>query len=363
MNAVVAAAIGGKPLCGVIRGGSAAGLRLRVAPPGRLLLAVALSLGSGVAMLDCSSAHAAEPAQRVVRLGFVHPQSPSNTLRGVAAFWERLHELGYVEGQNLVAEVRWAEGRNERLPALMKEMVVSKVDLIVTYGTPAAIAAKNATSTIPIVIAALGDPVGTGLAASLARPGGNLTGMSMGYGEGMAGKWLELLQETVPRLFSVAVIANTDNPIARNSARDLEAIAPTRRVKLRLIEVREPGALDRAFEQAGRKAQAVLILPDPMLAAHRREVTALAAKYRLPAMYYLRDYVEAGGLIAYAPDLGAMSRRAADYVVKILEGAKPGDLPIEQPTKFELVVNLKTAKALGITIPESILLRADEVIR
>jgi len=321
-----------------------------------------LSLGA-TAILASQLVLAADPARDVVHLGFVQPQSPSNDLRGVSAFWERLRELGYVEGKNLLVERRSAEGRNERLPALMNEMAADKVDVVVTYGTPAAIAAKNATSTIPIVVAALGDPVGTGLAGSLARPGGNLTGLSMGYSEGMAGKWLELLQEVVPHASVIAVIANTNNPVARDAVKDLETIAPIRRAKLRLVEVHEPTALDRAFQQAKRKALAVLILPDPMLAAHRREVTALAAKYRLPAMYYLGDYVEAGGLIAYAPDFSAMCRRAADYVDKILKGAKPADLPIEQPTKFELVVNLKTAKALGITIPESILLRADEVIR
>ena len=321
------------------------------------------ALATTLAVLGAQLAHAADPAPEVVRLGYVQPQSLSNALRGMTVFWERLRQLGYVEGKNLVITSRSAEGQNERLPGLMNELVAAKVDVIVTYGTPAAIAAKNATSTIPIVVAALGDPVGTGLAASLGRPGANLTGLSMGFGEGMAGKWLELLQETVPRLSTVAVIANTDNPIAKDSAKELEAIAPVRRPKLRFIEVHDPEALDRAFQQARRKAQAVLILPDPMLAAHRQEVTALAAKYRLPAMYYLRDYVEAGGLIAYAPDFSAMCRRAAEYVDKILRGAKPGDLPIEQPTKFELVINLKTAKALGITIPDSILLRADMVVR
>ena len=320
-------------------------------------------VGLTATVLGSAFAHAADPAPELVRLGYVQPQSPSNALRGVTALWERLRELGYAEGKNLIITSRSAEGRNDRLPGLMNELVAAKVDVIVTYGTPAAIAAKNATTTIPIVVAALGDPVGTGLAASLGRPGGNLTGLSMGFGEGMAGKWLELLQETVPRLSTVAVIANTDNPIARDSAKELEAIAPARRPKLQFINVNDPAALDRAFQQARRKAQAVLILPDPMLAAHRQEVTALAAKYRLPAMYYLRDYVEAGGLIAYAPDFSAMCRRAAEYVDKILRGAKPGDLPIEQPTKFELVVNLKTAKALGITIPDSILLRADMVVR
>jgi putative ABC transport system substrate-binding protein len=318
---------------------------------------------AAAAVLAPPLSRAAEPSQRVVRVGFVHTASPSTATGGVTAFWERLRELGYVEGENLVVEARWAEGRYDRLPALMAEVVGRKVDVLVTFSTPAAIAAKNATTTIPIVDASMADPVRAGLVASLAHPGGNLTGLSNGWGEGMAGKWFELLQETVPRLSAVAVIANPDNPLNRDFAKDLQAIAPTRGLKLRLIEVREPGALDRAFVQAGRKAQAVLVLPDAIFSVHRGRVTALAAKHKLPTMYYVRDFVDAGGLMAYAPDQVAMFRRAADYVDKILRGANPGDLPIEQPTKYLLVVNLKTAKALGVTIPDSILLRADEVIR
>jgi putative ABC transport system substrate-binding protein len=179
----------------------------------------------------------------------------------------------------------------------------------------------------------------------------------------MVGKWLELLQETVPRLSTVAVIENPETSVAQGMVKELAGLAHTRRLKLRLIEVREPAGLERAFEQAGRNAQAVLVLPSPVISAHRGQVTALAAKHRLPTVYPLRDYVDAGGLMAYGPDLAVQYRRGAEYVDKILKGAKPGDLPIEQPTKFELVVNLKTAKALGITIPESILLRADEMIR
>jgi putative ABC transport system substrate-binding protein len=305
----------------------------------------------------------AEPTQRVVGVGFVSPFSPSTSPRGVRAFRERLTELGYVEGQNVVIETRWAEGRYDRLPALMAEVVARKVDVLVTYGTPAAIAAKKATSTVPIVVAIMGDPVGSGVAASLAHPGGNLTGLSQGWDEGIAGKWLELLQETVPRLSTIAVVANPDNPLARELARKLEAIAPTRGLKLQLFEVRAPGVLAGVFERAGRKAQAVLVLPDPIITASREQITALAAKHRLPGMYSVRDFVDVGGLMAYSTDTVVMFRRAADYVDKILKGAKPGDLPIEQPTQYELVINLKTAKALSITIPESILLRADEVIR
>jgi len=280
---------------------------------------------------------AQEPAQKVVRLGFVDPFSASSGLRGVDGFWQRLQELGWAKGQNLVIEARWADGQIDRLPALMREVLARQVDILVTNTTPSAVAAKNATSTVPIVGVGMGDPIRTGLATSLARPGGNVTGLSAGLAEGMGGKWLELL------------------------GRELQAIASTRGLKLRLIEVREPGALRNAFEQAGRKAQAVLVLPGQF--EQRWEITALAAKHRLPAIYSVREYVDAGGLMAYTPDFAVMWRRAADYVDKILRGAQPAELPIEQPTKFELFVNLKTAKTLGITIPESILLRADEVIR
>lgn len=327
------------------------------------LLALALSFAPGIAALGSPLARAAEPAPRVVRLGFVGPASPSSSVRAVTQFWERLRELGYVEGRNLVIEARWAEGRYDRLPELMAEVIGRKVDVLVTYSTPAAVAAKNATSTIPIVAVAMGDPIGSRLVASLARPGGNLTGLSMGWTEGITTKWLELLQETVPRLSTVVVFENPDNPVSRDQVKELQAIAPTRGLKLRLIEVREPGALDRAFGQAGQKAQGVLVLPDPVIAALRGQLTALAAKHRLPTIYYVRDFVDAGGLMAYGPDFGVQFRRAAEYVDKILKGALPADLPIEQPTQWTLVVNLKVARALGLTIPQSIRVRADEVIR
>jgi putative ABC transport system substrate-binding protein len=308
--------------------------------------------------------YAEEPAQKVVRVGLVHPQSPSTAVRGVSAFWERLRELGYVEGQNFVIEERWANGQLDRLPTLVAEVIAGKVDVLVTFGTQAAVAAKKASSTTPIVGVAMGEPVRTGLVASFARPGSNLTGTSVGWADGIGGKWLELLQETVPRLSTIAVIANLDAAIiARDLMKELGAVAPTRGLKLLLIEVREPGALDRVFDQAARKAQAVLVLPAPLISAQRGRVTALAAKHRLPAMYYLRDFVEVGGLMAYAPDLTIQFQRAADYVDKVLKGTRPADLPIEQPTQWTLVVNLKVARALGLKIPESILLRADEILQ
>jgi putative ABC transport system substrate-binding protein len=307
--------------------------------------------------------HAADLSKQVVRVGLVHPQSPSTATRGLNAFWERLRELGYVEGQNLVVEARWANGQLDQMPALTGELIARKVDVLVTYGTQGAIAAKNATRTIPIVGVSMGEPLRTGLVTSLAQPEANLTGTSVGWAEGVGGKWLELLQEVLPRLSTVAVIANLDNAIARDLLKELEATAPTRGLKLELVEIQDPSTLDRAFERAQRKAQAALLLPATILSARRMQITALAAKHRLPTMYYLRDYVEAGGLMAYAPDLTVQFRRAADYVDKILKGARPSELPIEQPTTWTLVVNLKVARALKLKMPESILLRADEVLQ
>jgi putative ABC transport system substrate-binding protein len=314
------------------------------------------------ALLAPPVASADDPSPRVARVGFVAPLSPSTLSAAEAAFWERLHELGWVEGRNLVIEQRSAGGRLEKLPALMAEVIDRKVDVLVTYGVPGGIAAKKATSTIPIVDAITNDPVRSGLVASLARPGGNLTGLSA-WEPAISGKMLELLQETVPRLSTVAVIVNPNNPMARDTAKDLEALASARGLKLHIIELRGPEELDRVFAQARRRARAAVVIGEPITIEHQGRVTALAAKHRLPAIYLDRHYVEAGGLMTYGPDLAAMWGRAAEYVDKILRGARPEDLPIEQPTRYVLSVNLKTAKALGITIPESILLRADEVIR
>ena len=238
----------------------------------------------------------------MARLGFVSPQSPSTQLRGAGVFWEHLHELGYVEGKNLIIEARWAKDQYDRLPALVAEVLGRKVDVLVTVATRATIVAQKATSTVPIVGMGLAEPLRAGLAPSLAHPSGNLTGLSLGYTEG------------IPRLSSVAVILNPDNSPARELASELQAIAPGRGVRLRVVEVRNPGALEHAFAQLGRKVRAVLVLPDPILATHRGRVTTLAAKYRLPTIYYVRDFVDAGGLIAYGPDFDMMFRRAAGCV-------------------------------------------------
>jgi putative ABC transport system substrate-binding protein len=308
-------------------------------------------------------ARAAEPTERLVRVGYVGGESPSTFARGVPDFWWRLRELGWVQSRNLIQEERWAEGRIDRLPALMAEMVERKVDVLVTASTPAAVAAKNATSTIPIVVAAMSDPVGAGVATSLARPGGNLTGLSLQMTEGIPGKWLELLQETAPRVSTVAVIGNPDSPLFRLVRKPLDAAAAARGMKLRYFEVREPEELKHAFSQARRGAHAALVIPDPLMFQYQRRVTELAANHHLPVMYGAPEFADADGLIAYGLNRTVLFRRAAEYVDKILRGAKPSELPIEEPTQYLLVVNLKAAKALGLTIPESILLRADEVVR
>ena len=305
-------------------------------------------------------AHAAEPAEKIVRVGFVGTESQS---RGVPAFWEHLRELGWVEGKNLAIEAREAEGKTERLPALMNEVIAQKVDVLFTYGTPAAVAAKRATSTVPIVAAMMGDPLGTGLAASLAWPGGNLTGISLAFAEGFSGKWLEMLHETVPRMTTVAVIGNPASPLVKTLRNELEGLARSRRLAMRFIEVRDVEGLDRAFARARREAQGAIVLGDPLTLHHWQRILSLAAKHRVPSMYTHPESAEFGGLMAYGVASVVVFRRAAEYVDEILRGRKPAHLPIEQPTRFKLVINLKTARTLGLTFPESILTRADEVIK
>ena len=321
------------------------------------------SIAAIVCVLLCSAlAHADEPSTRQVRVGFVGTTSPATFPSSISAFWERLRELGYVEGKNLIVETRWANGDLGRLPTLMAEMVERKVDVIVTWGTPAAIAAKRATSTIPIVNTGMGDPVATGLVASLARPGGNLTGFSAGWTD-IRGKWLELLQESIPKLSTIAIVANPDNELNRKQAQDLDALASERGLKLVPFYARNADELAKAVEQARRGAQALIVFSDPVTMANQQRIIALAGKYKLPTMYLLRDAVAGGGLMAYGPDLKIVYRRSADYVDRILKGARAGDLPVEQPTEDILAVNLKTAKSLGLSIPQSVLVRADEIVR
>jgi putative ABC transport system substrate-binding protein len=274
---------------------------------------------------------------------------------------QRLRELGWIEDRTIAIEVRWAEGRTERFGEIAAEFVRLKVDVIVTAGTASVIAAKQATSVIPIVFASAGDPLGTGLVASLARPGGNITGLSALLRD-TATKRFELLREVVPNLRRLAIIANVDNPATVLETRELQATAPTLGLEVAAFEIRRAEDIAPAFEALKGRADALYVAPEPLVNTNRVRINTLALGARLPTMHGLREYVEAGGLMSYGPSVPDQYRRAADYVDKILRGAKPADIPVEQPTKFDLFINVTTAKALGLTIPPSLLARADEVI-
>jgi putative tryptophan/tyrosine transport system substrate-binding protein len=307
--------------------------------------------------------------------GGAHAQQPTSPRRiGVLqgaewfeaqkqAFRQGLLDAGYSEGRDVVIEWRSPRGDYARIPALVADLVQRKVDVMVVTSTPEAQAAKRATSTIPIVMAGITDPVGSGLVASLAHPGGNITGPSMMYAD-ISSKRLQLLKEAIPRLTRVAVMWNPDTPPHTKVVGELKAAAPSLSIELSFVSVRAPEEIDPAFAAITRaRAQALYVPDDAFFWAHRATLLKLGSKARLPVIYWQREVAHEGGLMSYGPDVRDMSRLSAQYVGRILKGAKPGDLPIEQPTQFELVVNLKTAKSLGITIPESILLRADEVIR
>ena len=319
-------------------------------------LLVALALGLIATPLPTQ---AQEPA-KVPRLGFL-ATGPSPR---VEAFWQALRQLGYVEGQNIAIERRFSENKIDRLPALAAELVRLKVDVIVAPDPPAASAARNATRTIPIVMRSSSDPVEAGLVASIARPGGNITGV-YSIAEELVGKRLELLKAVVPRVSRVAVLWDPDFPASARWFREAEVAARSLGVQLQSLEVRCPNPdYESAFGVATRgHAGALITLRNPPIVFHQRRIVNLATKSRLPAIYDDREFVESGGLMSYGANLADMYRRAATYVDKILKGAKPADLPVEQPTRFELVINLKTAKALGLTIPRSILVRADQVIQ
>jgi putative tryptophan/tyrosine transport system substrate-binding protein len=274
---------------------------------------------------------------------------------------ERLRELGWFEGRTVTIEVRWAEGRNERLAEIVTEFVRLKVDVIVTHSAAPVLAAKQATSVIPIVFAVAGDPVSTGLVASLPRPGGNVTGLSVQQTD-LAGKRLELLRELVPNLRRLAIMANVDAPATVQEMGEIQAAASTLGLEAARLEIRQAGDIAPAFEALKGRADALYVCNDPLLSTNRIRINSLALSARLPTMHGFREHVEAGGLLCYGPNFPDLFRRAADYADKILRGANPADIPVEQPTKFELVFNVKTAKALGLTIPPALLARADEVI-
>jgi len=306
----------------------------------------------------------AQPVAKVPRVGWLSPGSATSDEAFLRSFHEGLRELGWMPGRNIAIEPRWAEGKFERLPELAAELVALKVDLIVASVTQASLAAKRATATIPIVMVGVGDPLGSSLVDSLARPSGNVTGPSSMLAEASR-KQLALLKDAVPQVSVVAVLWNPANPVWQAAAlRETEVAANAMGLRLQLVEARGPEEFERAFAAITLERAGALFVPaDIIFVRHAKQMADLATKHRLPTMFGFREHVEAGGLMSYAADFAIMFRRAATFVDKILKGAKPSDLPVEQPTKFELAINLTTAKALGLTIPQSLLLRADEVIQ
>ena len=303
----------------------------------------------------------AQPA-KTVRLGYLSSNPPSDTEAAVAAFRTRLRDFGYVEGQNLVIDYRYAEGRFERLPELARELASLRVDVLFVYGTPAALAAKGSTAQIPIVFAGVNDPLIVGLVQSLRRPGGNVTGVTTNNSE-LSAKRLSLLKEVAPTASRVAVLANPDFKPTSTMLGEMQPLAPSLGVQLHVVEARKVDELPPAFKRISAvRPDAVVVLPDPWLLSQRRRVVELVTKARVPAIYHLRQYLEVGGLMAYGPSYNESFRQAAVLVDRILKGAVPTDLPVEQPWRFELIVNLRAAKALGVDVPPSVLLRADQVM-
>ena len=321
-----------------------------------LWLSVVAALG-GTAISD------AQQLKKVARIGFLASSSSERVKSRLAAFQQGLRELGYVEGKNVIVEYRSAEGKFERLPEIASELVRLKVDLLVVEGAPAAHATKNATSVIPIVIGNAADPVGTGLVASLARPGGNITGLS-DFNLGVVTKRLELLKEIVPSASRVAVLWNPTNPTNPLQLKETQAAAPGLGVTLLSLEAKGADDIERAFSAIRKERPgALIVIGDPMFGTHQKRITQLTIKSRLPAIYGAPESVDAGGLMSYGTNFADLFRRAATYVDKILKGTKPADLPVEQPKKFELVINLNAAKQIGVTIPPNVLVRADKVIK
>ena len=305
----------------------------------------------------------AQPSAKGPRIGFLLASSRGVNTTRTAAFLQGLRELGYDEGKNIVIEWRVADGKLDRLPSLAADLVGLKVDVIVTAGPADTRAAKQATNTIPIVMTFDSDPVANGLVASLARPGGNITGLSTLAPE-LSGKQLELLKESIPNLSRVAIVGNSKNPGNALVLKELQGAADALKMKLRSLDVLDSKDIGLAFRAASKEgAGAILMLGSPLVNLQRKQIIELAVKHRLPAMYYTADWVEAGGLMTYGVSRMDLARRAATYVDKILKGTKPADLPVEQPKKFEFIINLKAAKQIGLTIPPNVLARADRVIQ
>jgi ABC-type uncharacterized transport system substrate-binding protein len=303
----------------------------------------------------------AQQATKLLTIGFLGQSTRSAASEWVAAFVQRLRELGWIDGRTIAIEYRWADGREERFPELAAELVRLKVDIVVTSGTLAVMALKQATSTIPIVFATAGDPVANNLVASLARPGGNATGLSI-LSADLAGKRLEILREVVPNLRRLAIMGNVGNPFAVLELGEVQGAAGKLGLEVAALNIRSAQDIAPAFEALKTGADALYVCNDALTNANRVRINILATGARLPTMHGYRDYVEAGGLMSYGVSIPNQFRRSADYVDKILRGAKPGDIPVEQPTKFDLIVNLTAAQALGLSLPSTLLARADEVI-
>jgi putative ABC transport system substrate-binding protein len=322
-------------------------------------LIVTLALG----ILLAPIATHGQPKAKVYRIGFLGNSTAALEANLVGPFRDGLRDLGYNEGQNVLIEYRWAEGKYERFPALIAELIAQKVDVIVTAGTPATLAVKKATASVPLVMVAVGDPVGTGIVASLARPGGNITGLTS-IAADLEGKRLELLREVIPKLSHIAVLWNPASPFQVVAEKELQAAAQVLPTKVQSLGVRAAEEIEKAFAEIVRERPgALLVLADRLFLHNRARIVDFAAKHRLPGVHAYRELVEAGGLMSFGPSYAGMHRRAAYFVDRILRGTKPAELPVEQPATFELVLNLKAAKALGLTIPQSVLIRATEVIQ
>ncbi len=334
----------------------------RGAPTGKLVVTLLASAIALALLASSLTAHAQRP-QSIPRVGIVAATSPALARHQVDAFRDGLRELGYIDRQNILIEERWAEGQPERFGHLIAELQRLNVDVIVVASATGARAAKQATTTAPVVFVAVTDPIGSGVVASLAHPGGNLTGTSLLIGEELAGKWVEFVREAVPRASNVAVLGHSDHPMTTMYVRGMERAARTLGLKLQVFDVPDVAALDRALSAVGKSAPGALIITaSPFFGVHRKRIADFALPRRIPTIGYDRQFVADGILMSYGPSIADAYRRGAVYVDRILKGAKPGDLPVEQSTKFELAINLKTARTLGVAISPSLLARADQVI-